>query len=174
MSKLTGFLFAMGALVFPLTGLSQQVCQNESEVPSSTPTNRFTNHSDGTVTDGATGLMWSRCAAGLSGADCGAGSALSLTWQGALDHAAGSGLAGYTDWRVPTISELNSIVEQRCTVPAINSAVFPTTPASDFWSASPSADYSYSAWIVSFYDGYSDGYGNRDYYDHVRLVRAGQ
>ena len=152
-----------------------QTCRTETEVPSTTPASRFQDNGDATVTDQSTGLMWARCPEGLSGSACADGTAFPFTWEAALIRARDSGLAGYTDWRLPNIKELSSIVEERCAVPAINLAVFPNTPASEFWSASPSAAWSDYAWYVSFYDGYAydDGYG-RSSNDHVRLVRSGQ
>ena len=150
-----------------------QTCQSETSVPSTTPDDRFLMHGNGTVTDTATGLMWAQCAEGLSGSACTDGGAANFTWEEALIRARDSGLAGYTDWRLPNLKELFSLVEERCVNPAINLAVFPNTPASYFWSASPSADSSHFAWIVGFMNGGAD-YGSRYSYSQVRLVRSGQ
>jgi len=62
--------------------------------------NIFTNNGDGTVSDNATGLMWAE-------SDNGEG----LDWENALAYAESSTLSGYSDWRLPTIKELNSIVD---------------------------------------------------------------
>jgi hypothetical protein len=152
-----------------------QYCRSESEIPSSTPTSEFTDHGDGTVTHDATGLMWMKCPLGQSGSGCTTGSANTYTWEAALEEAAGSSFADYTDWRLPNIKELRSIVEKRCYSPAINEAVFPATPTSDFWSSSPGANFSGNAWYVNFYDGHSyDYFVNRGSNQGVRLVRSGQ
>jgi hypothetical protein len=158
-----------------------QTCQTETAVPSTTPANRFLVHGDGTVTDTATGLTWAQCAEGLSGPACADGAAATFTWAEALIRARDSTHAGYTDWRLPTVKELSSIVEERCNHPAINLAVFPNTPSSGFWSASPYGFWYASpyggvsnyAWGVNFSSGYAYDYG-RDYGYHVRLVRSGQ
>lgn len=150
-----------------------QDCRTETEVPSTTPASRFQDNYDATVTDQSTGLMWARCPEGLSGTGCADGTAATFTWEAALIRARDSGLAGYTDWRLPNLKELFSLVEERCVNPAINLAVFPNTPASYFWSASPSADSSHFAWIVGFMNGGAD-YGSRYSYSQVRLVRSGQ
>lgn len=69
--------------------------------------------------------------------------------------------------------ELASLVEERCTEPAINSRFFPNTPSSWFWSSSPYADGSGLAWGVYFGNG--DVYLiAKGYAGYVRLVRAGQ
>ncbi len=86
---------------------------------------------------------------------------------------AGSGLCGYTDWRVPSVGELESLVNFNQVSPSIDTTYFPNTPASHFWSASPGAGYSPSAWNVYFNNGNSDGH-LRDYSFQVRLVRSGQ
>ncbi|MEA3291353.1 MAG: DUF1566 domain-containing protein [Pseudomonadota bacterium] len=139
----------------------------------STPTGQFTDHGDGTVTDDKTGLMWAQCAEGLSGSGCPPGSATTHTWQAALDLAAASTHANYTDWRLPNLKELTSIVEISCNNPAINATIFPNTPGSHFWSASPYANDSGNAWGIYFGNGY-DYYGSRSSSARVRLVRGGQ
>ena len=164
------------ALLFTLLTCAQaaaQTCRTETEVPSTTPAGRFLVHGNGTVTDTATGLIWAQCAEGLSGSACTEGTAATFTWADALIRARDSTHAGYTDWRLPNVKELSSIVEERCYDPAINLAVFPNTPSSYFWSASPYGRSSDNAWNVYFYDGYASYYG-RSYDNHVRLVRSGQ
>ncbi len=62
--------------------------------------NDFVDNGDGTVTDLATGLMWSQDDNGEA-----------LSWEEALAYAEGATLAGYDDWRLPNIKELQSIVD---------------------------------------------------------------
>ncbi len=166
-----------------LTGLPvvghAQTCQTTS-IPAHTPTSQFTDHANGTVTDNKTGLMWKKCKEGQiwnSGNNGCDDTLATYTWQNALKQAqtinTSGGFATYTDWRVPTITELKSIVETQCYNPAINLAVFPNTPSTWFWSSSPYATYSSVVWYVNFNDGL--GYGYFQLYDgSVRLVRGGQ
>lgn len=161
----------------PMVGYAQ-TCQTTS-IPVHTPTSQFTDHANGTVTDNKTGLMWKKCSEGQSGNDCSSGSAASYTWQAALAQAqtvnTSGGFATYTDWRVPTINELESIVETQCYDPAINLAVFPNAPYAWFWSSSPVAADGYYAWGVAFSIGNNDwNYKGNGNYGSVRLVRGGQ
>ena len=165
------------ALLLTLATCAQaaaQTCQSESAVPSTTPAGRFLVHSNGTVADTTTGLMWAQCAEGLSGSACADGTAAVYTWAEALIRARDSTHAGYTDWRLPNVKELSSIVEERCHDPAINLAVFPNTPGRAFWSASLGGFSSGSAWGVYFYYGSVYYYGARGGNSPVRLVRSGQ
>lgn len=164
-----GLLAVLLYLPLPL----HAACRSEAEVPATTPVSQFTDHDDGTVTDLKTGLMWAKCSLGQTGGDCGGGSAATYSWKGALQAAADSTLAGYSDWRLPNIKELRSIVEQQCYLPAINLAVFPDTVSSLVWSASPLASDSGYAWSVGFNSGYADVFF-RYYGFPVRLVRGGQ
>ena len=165
-------------LELPLTAYAQ-TCRIETEVPSTTPISDFIDHGDGTVTHKRSGLMWMKCSLGQSGADCTTGGASDYSWQQALEVTDGYSFAGYADWRLPNISELSSIVEQRCYEPAINLDVFPSTPStlsnSIFWSTSPHANNSNYVWNVEFSTGANDLNVDRDdYLMHVRLVRSGQ
>ena len=128
----------------------------------------------GTVADTRTGLMWDRCARGQSGVDCATGTASTFNWQAALDVAAMIGTyKGFSDWRLPNIKELRSLVEECRVSPSINEVAFPNTPASFFWSGSPDAGIATNAWSVYFNSG-AHLRGGRSGNIRVRLVRAGQ
>ena len=58
----------------------------------------YTDHNDGTITDNITGLMWEK--------DMGE----KTTFSEAFTKASDSRLGGYTDWRVPNIKELYSLI----------------------------------------------------------------
>lgn len=72
--------------------------------------NDFVNNGDGTVTDLATGLMWSQDDSGVG-----------MDWEDALAYAEGSELAGYDDWRLPNVKELQSILDYSKSPNAIDS-----------------------------------------------------
>ncbi len=165
------------AVLFLLTAAAvhaAQVCN--SSIEPTAPAGEFTINADGTATHQRTGLIWDRCAWGLSGESCENGAAGEYTWDNALtqpDSANAQAHKGHTDWRLPTKMELASLVEYQCHNPAINTEVFPAAPSSSFWSSSPNAYGSHGAWNVYFgygyvYDGYKSGARS------VRLVRGGQ
>lgn len=58
----------------------------------------YTDNGHGTVTDNVTGLMWQQTMASK------------MTYETAVDYANESQLAGYDDWRLPTIKELFSLI----------------------------------------------------------------
>ncbi len=128
-----------------------------ASIPESTPTADFDLSAiDGTVIHNSSGLMWSRCSLGQTwnNGTSRCDNAFTVhTWQAALTEADSSTLAGFNDWRLPNIKELNSIVERQCFSPAINEQVFPDTAASFYWSASVYADIPSNAWVVGFFIG---------------------
>lgn len=152
---------------------SQQSCQPES-IAASTPDSQLIDNGNGTITDSMTGLMWKQCSEGQSGNDCATGSAEGFTWQLALQRVQEiniSGFAGYTDWRVPNIKELSSLVDHQCSYPSINLARFPNTPAMWYWSASATAGLPGNVWYVYFGNGYINWSNNQGGYQ-LRLVRS--
>jgi len=86
------------------------------------------------------------------------------------------GVCGYSDWRLPSVDELRSIVDYSIPYPGptIDTTYFPNTVSNWFWSASPYASSSGYAWYVDFSYGYDHGNGKSHYGLHVRLVRGGQ
>lgn len=92
----------------------------------------------GIVLDKITGLVWQRSV-----------SAASYTWTEAKSYCEGLSLAGFSDWRLPTRIELVSLVTGEWN-PSIDRDAFPSTPAVEFWSSSPSAAFPSTAWVVEF------------------------
>ena len=123
-----------------------QVRTHHHWLPNTTPNSRYVNNGKGIVTDRWTGLMWQRCAAGITGADCTGGTATELSWQDALAYANNSTISGHSDWRLPNIKELRSLVAYDRHTPAINATLFPNT-SGQFWSSSQRTDTTRSSGI---------------------------
>ncbi|HDP81022.1 MAG TPA: DUF1566 domain-containing protein [Spirochaetes bacterium] len=131
---------------------------------------RFNNNGDGTVTDMGTGLVWQKCSYNQSVLDC-SGLAGNRTWQQALEYCRNLSLAGRS-WRLPSINELKSIVEYSLYNPAINTACFPNTQASEYWSSTSRFDIPASALLVKFnYGSVISDQKTKNYY--VRCVADG-
>jgi hypothetical protein len=96
---------------------------------------------DKTITDQRTGLEWQKTDSGMM-----------HTWQNALGYCEDLSLADKTDWRVPNIRELKSLVDYSRSYPAIDPAI--PCQSSSYWSSTTVAnDASASVWIVFFANG---------------------
>ncbi|MCP4696243.1 MAG: DUF1566 domain-containing protein [Gammaproteobacteria bacterium] len=69
----------------------------------------YTNNSDGTVTDNVTGLMWQKSPDTDDDGDIDANDKRSYT--GALTYCENLTLADYTDWRLPDIKQVYSLID---------------------------------------------------------------
>ncbi|MBU2863559.1 DUF1566 domain-containing protein [Reinekea forsetii] len=147
-----------------------QTCPNK--LPASSPNDDFHIHSDGTVTHLRTELMWSRCSLGqtLKEDRC-VGEASEVDWSFGTEAATTSTLAGYNDWRLPDITEIETLIERACYDPAINLTVFPNTPSLFYWSNTPDIYGPGPAWRLFFYYGDIYYYSYKHNQSAVRLVR---
>ena len=146
--------------------IASALCAQEIEIASPSALahdvqSRFTVDGD-TVHDALTGLVWTRET--LAGGR--------RKWADAKRVAADCRIGGFTDWRLPTIKELLSIVDYERSQPAIDS-VFQCESAW-YWSATPLASSpSDCAWGVVFAFGCSY-WGDQGVEGFVRAVRPGQ
>ena len=85
-----------------------------------------------------------------------------------------AGLCGYTDWRMPTVTELQGLLNYNNVGNGntLENEFFLIPANGDFWSASPFASNNDGAWGVDFDDGFVGSHG-RSSGRRVRLVRGG-
>ncbi len=137
------------------------------------PRSDYFVHSD-TVVDLVTRLEWQR---DLATNDFGA--SLPMQWQEAISYCTSLSLRGHSDWRLPEINELMSLVDYSRRAPAISVNAFPGshgngTTQRGFWSITDFSTNSYHAKALEFVEG-------RIFFDpktsgihYTRCVRAGR
>jgi hypothetical protein len=107
------------------------------------PPGRYVIHSSGTVDDTRTQLTWERVPATAS-----------YVRSAAITHCTELELDG-GGWRLPTISELLTLVDPTRTGPAIDTIAFPGNQSDIFWAATAHATIASEGWNVHFDEGWS-------------------
>ena len=120
----------------------------------------FQDNDNGTVTDTETGLMWQQ------------ETGMSMDWITAIQYCEDLNLAGYSDWRLPDINELRSIVDRTVIYPSIDKNYFHNTINGFYWSSTTYADNINYAMYVNFANGGFNDYGKWNLW-FVRAVRSG-
>lgn len=129
--------------------------------------NSFADNNDDTITDSATGLMWQK------------NDTTSLGWEDAINTCEAASTAGLSDWRLPNIKELQSILDYTRSPDTSSSAaidpIFNTTSFTNeegetdwqsYWSSTTHANYTgdgSSAAYMSF--GRGLGFMNNNFLD---------
>ena len=162
------------------------------------PALSYTNNNDGTVTDNNTKFMWEiKLAANDVGGNCADATQANrsvhcvnntYTWTDGGDgdftdpdgtlftvFLAGlnnSAFAGFSDWGIPNVKELQSIVDYGTVSPAIDSTFPGATASSFYWSANTDGGVGSSgnAWTVYFGNGFVNGNDKNNRF-HARAVR---
>ena len=109
------------------------------------PGPRFTIQAEtNVVKDNLTGLLWARNA-NQGGA---------MNWTNALIFCEALSLGGFSDWRLPNVRELESLVNYGASDPALPAGYPFTAVQSDYyWSGSSYFSGATFAWGISIYDG---------------------
>ena len=175
----------------------QREVADDASIGAGTPMH-FVDHGDGTLTDMATGLMWEKKCEGCGGLHdmrdgyvwSGDGSQTTIwDWIAELNRESGVGFAGFRDWRIPNVKELQSIVDYERFNPAVGRAFDgdrcgmgcsdlsdPTcscTALGAYWSSTTLADQPDLGWSVSFNLGLV-GDRPKNLFAGVRAVRGGR
>lgn len=146
-----------------LTFGAQVSAQCLDNVARTTSDRDFEVGNDSWVTDLRSQLMWKRCAEGRT-VNANSGACVGLndsdrTWQQALQYVvdlnqgtAGDNL-GFTDWRLPSVKELVSVLEFGCGAPAVNPTAFRGFGGGTFWTSTTSPNAADSALTVQLGNG---------------------
>jgi hypothetical protein len=128
--------------------------------------NNIIDNGDGTLTDTGTGLMWQQSYAG------------NPTWEGALYYCENLTLAGYNDWRLPNINELQSFVVYTYSTSVISQSLIGGEECY-YWSSTPRSVNEAWTFFCAYYGDIA--YGSIVYapmglfmVTYVRAVRGGQ
>lgn len=138
------------------------------DIAASTPESHFDLLGE-TVRHLPSGLEWRRCPEGMNwtGDQC-AGSGLMFTWQEALEYA-----ETQDQWRLPNLSELESLIE-RCRIgPSLNTELLGAGSGEWYLSSTPFLPEPDFARAVNFSDGI-DGAVSKSGEYLIRLVRGEQ
>lgn len=138
----------------PDTGLTKHLLDGDdasySKVPNAIDLTVYNNFagSDDIVSDNVTGRYWTKCTALENyrmdiDNNCEGGNHGLYYWDDARILCEDLNYAGFNDWRLPTASELFSIVNFGYTAPAVDASVFPNTEGTDellgkYWSGTTS------------------------------------
>ena len=131
---------------------------------------QFIDHGDGTVTDTRTGLMWKRAAEGQDWEEGKVnGKAIQFRFEESINNKII--YAGHCDWRIPTLQELQTIVDKTRDAPFIDLDVFPRTQ-NDRYISSTQYEYSrHMSYFVNFSSGTAVIFGRSGGF-YLRLVRG--
>ena len=112
----------------------------------------------GIVGDSATHLNWQQASSGAL-----------YNWDDAARYCATLELHGM-GWRLPTIKELQTLVDEGAAMPATDSVAFPNTESEYYWTSSQVVSFANEAWAVSFAYGF-DAFFDVHSEHRVRCVR---
>lgn len=118
------------------------------------------DNGDGTVTNDVTGLMWQQKDDNTP-----------RTWDAAVAYCEALSLSTYTDWRIPTLRELRTLVDKSKYNPSIDSTFFPKTNSSAYWTSDTPGGNKLFRWNVEFYGG-DDKATDKSEYNYSRCVRS--
>lgn len=124
----------------------------------------LTNMGSHAVLDKETGLVWEQSP-----------STSDFIWEEAQIHCNQLGTGGRLGWRLPTLQELESLVDPSQEYPTLPKGhPFSNVQSSFYWSATTRADNTAFAWYVSFFYAYVDRDFDKNNLFNVWCVRGGQ
>lgn len=94
----------------------------------------------------------------------------SKTWSEANTYCNALVLWWQTDWKLPNIKQIQSIVDYSRSTPKINIDYF-TSAGDIYWSSTIVSSVTANAWCMHFGDGYTYNTNSKTLYYYVRCVR---
>ncbi len=156
------------ACLFKPTSVLAQTCKDN--IQKMRPSEHYLDQGE-TIIDVTTGLEWQRCSFGQEYNDgqCNGEPSHLETWQKALQQAS----TDSSEWRLPNINELSSLIDRQCYRPAINLAIFPATPSAWYYSSTPNANANaiIPAHMINFASGV-ENFQDITQPRYMRLVRS--
>lgn len=167
----------IAALTSPIPDTGQTFCYNATSTSIACPAEgasfygqdanyiinapSYADNGNDTITDNVTGLVLQKTEGGQ------------MTWTNAGAYCDNLTLGGQSDWRLPAIRELVSILDLEGYNPTIDTTYFPSANSANYWASSNGAGIyttSYS-WVMSFNNGHS-GFNTKTNNYYVRCVRG--
>lgn len=132
---------------------------------------------DVVVMDRATGLMWA-----ADGKKTGCANQAIISWTGAFAHMnsvnEGDGFAGFKDWRIPNVMELQSILIRDVALGIVGMALIRQPPFSNtvtdaYISSTSAVEMTTDSFVVNFMSGLTFLVEKTNLSSYLRLVRGG-
>ncbi len=122
---------------------------------------------DAVVIDNATGLMWP-----AYDASAGCNGGVGLLWNAAIDYALALDFAGFTDWRIPNILELLSIVNFGDSTPSSYATFFTDIESAVYQSSTTYHITTTNYWGVNFGTSDIGSFTKSAFAKFLRCVRS--
>jgi len=120
------------------------------------------------VIDNATGLMWA-----ANGNHEGCNNGGSGNWNNLIDYANGLTFCGFSDWRMPNVNELFSIMNKSIVSPPIPEPPFSNITVGNHWTSTTPANDNSKAFISQFIAGQIIAFAKGATSGHLICVRGG-
>lgn len=139
------------AVLIPKTGQTTQYTNGDDgdlEKGIAWPVGRFLDNGNQTVTDTLTGLMWQKDPTAIIGRS---------DWNTAFNSCNASFIGSHTDWRIPNLRELQSLIDYSLYPMPLDVAAFPYSNKglsnTIYWTSATYKNTTTSAWYVDMYTG---------------------
>ncbi len=122
----------------PLEDVSYYFKCSRSEIIFENTLTQYTVSGQTIVTDSKTGLIWNSSIGS------------SKTWISALSYCESLNYAGFSDWRLPNVEELKTLINEKFSDPA---TLHPGVTSNSFWTSTSVDGSSSNAWSINFTHG---------------------